>query len=190
MLILPCGTCPNLNPFADIAPYYRNTGTPSRTYILLAQGLQIGFISLIVVARTVGLKKTMRPRGKECCDLSIMSAMDLGKRVASCLLCICQLGPNATRQESNLIKLLKIFCICKSAMALTRHHASFATKVTCYSTPDLHWGRTRRQWHSLRTSWKSWNMFLMRKHEIGKNVQWGFQCLVGSSLSDLSLISF
>lgn len=113
LLILPCGTCPNFHPFSDIAPYCRNTGTPSRTYILLAQGLQIGFISLVVAARIVGLKETMRPRGKECCNRSIMSAMDLGKRAASCLLCICQLGPNSTRQESNLIQLLKIFCICK-----------------------------------------------------------------------------
>lgn len=99
-------------------------------------------------------KKTMRPTGKECCDQSVMSAMGLGRRVASYMLCICQWGLHSTCQKSNLIELLKVLCICESAMALTIHHANFATEITCYSASRPPLRRTRRQWHSLSSSWE------------------------------------
>lgn len=44
-----------------------------------------------MAARITGLeKKPVRLRGKECCDPLVMSAVDLGRRVVLCMLCIRQ----------------------------------------------------------------------------------------------------
>ena len=86
-------------------------------------------------------KKTVRLRGKECCDPLVMSAMDLGRSMVSCMLYIFQPGLNSTRWESNLTELPQTLCTCESAMPLNIHNASFAMEITCCSTS---W---RRQWH-------------------------------------------
>ena len=83
----------------------------------------------------------MRLRGKECCDPLVMSAMDLGRSVVSCMLYIFQPGLNSTRWESNLTELPQTLCTCESAMPLNIHNASFAMESTCCSTSR------RRQWH-------------------------------------------
>ena len=83
----------------------------------------------------------MRLRGKECCDPLVMSAMDLGRSMVSCMLYIFQQGLNSTRWESNLTELPQTLCTCESAMPLNIHNASFAMEITCCSTS---W---RRQWH-------------------------------------------
>ena len=85
--------------------------------------------------------KTVRLRGKECCDPLVMSAMDLGRSMVSCMLYIFQPGLNSTRWESNLTELPQTLCTCESAMPLNIHNASFAMEITCCSTS---W---RRQWH-------------------------------------------